>query len=334
MLSRRARLTPQLFTDRIERTYVHDGYRKGLLVAGMRNEHVVAVSVDGIVSLRVDAFADKFPERFFSVGVADQNMVAVASGLGVSGKVTFISSEAAFSPGRSWEQLRTVCFNEANVKLAGHRAGISAAREGAIHQAYEDIALCRSLPLMRIFVPCDALEAEKATIAASQIWGPVYIRLSAEDAPLITTEDTPFLPGQAEIFWESYGKKKGPQAAIIACGPLVHDALLAANELEREGIGTIVVNNHTIRPMDERTIVRVANECGAIVTVEDHQIAGGMGSGVSEILARHAPVPQEFVALDGVFGTSASTAELKEKYELTAAAIKKAVKRTLARKKK
>jgi transketolase len=335
MVSRRARLTPKLFTDRIEKAHVHNGYRKGLVVAGMRDEHVVALSADGAVALRTDVFADKFPDRFFEAGIADATMVTVAVGLGVSGKVPFIASQAAFSPGRTWEQIRTTaCYNDANIKIAGHRAGVSGGAEGAVHQAYEDIAIMRSLPHIKLFVPCDAIEAEKATIAASQVWGPVYMRFSAEKAPIITTEETPFIPGKAEVFWESYGKKKKPQVVIIAIGPSVYDALIAANELEEEGIGTIVVNNHTIKPMDEKKIAEVAEMCGGVVTVEDHQIMGGMGSAVSEILARMCPVPQEFVGIQDTFGASGTPEEVKREYHLAVSDIKEAVKRNMRRKKK
>ncbi|MFH1188859.1 MAG: transketolase C-terminal domain-containing protein [bacterium] len=335
MVSRRARLTPKLFTDRIEKVYVHDGYRKGLVIAGMRDEHVVALSTDGIVALRSDAFAEKFPERFFATGIADTNMITVAVGLGISGKIPFVASEAALSPGRTFEHIRTTaCYNDANIKIAGHRAGISGGQEGAVHQAYEDISTVRTLPHMKIFVPCDAIEAEKATIAASQIWGPVYLRFSAQKNPLITTEETPFLPGKAEVYWESYGKKRTPQVALIACGPLVYDALIAADELEQEGIGSIVLNNHTIKPMDEKKIIEVAQVCGAVVTIEDHQIMGGMGSAVAEILTKNYPVPQEFIGMHDVFGESGRLQELKEKYFMDITAIKKAVKTVLKRKKK
>lgn len=335
MVSRRARLTPKLFTDRIESVYVHDGYRKGLVVAGMRDAHIVALSTDGVGSLRSDAFAEKFPERFFEAGLAHRSMVTVAVGLGMSGKIPFVASHAAFAPGKTLDEIRTTaCYNDANIKIAGHRAGISGGEEGGIYQAYEDIATVRSLPHMKIFVPCDAIEAEKATIAAGQIWGPIYLRFSAEKAPLITTEETPFLPGKAEVFWESYGKKKDPQVALIACGPLVYDALIAADELEREGVGTIVLNNHTIKPMDEKKILEVARACGAVVTIEDHQVFGGMGSAVAEILAKTDPVPQEFIGMADRFGESGKAQVLKERYNMDVASIKRAVKEVIKRKKK
>ncbi|MEX2033440.1 MAG: transketolase C-terminal domain-containing protein, partial [Candidatus Colwellbacteria bacterium] len=182
---------------------------------------------------------------------------------------------------------------------------------------------------MKVFVPCDAIEARKATAAAAQIWGPIYLRFAREKTPVITTEETPFVPGKAEVLWQS----KRPQVAIIACGTLVHNALLAAKELEKEKIGTIVVNNHTIKPMDEHTIVDAARKCGAVVTVEEHQVAGGMGSAVAELLAKKHPTPQEFIGMQGVFGESGAPAQLLEKYGMGVRDIKKAVQKALKRKK-
>ncbi len=332
MLIKEVNLNEKLFASRaseIESVPIRNGYGDGLVSLGEKNKDVVVLSADLTESTRSRAFADKFPERFFEVGVAEQNMAAIAAGLGVSGKIPFISSYAAFSPGRNWEQIRTsVCYNDSNVKIAGHHAGVSVGPDGATHQAVEDIATMRVLSNMKVFVPCDAIEARKATEAAADIWGPVYIRLARENTPVITTDKSPFKPGLLEVFWES----KKPEVAIIACGSLVYNSLVAARELEDEGVGTIVINNHTIKPMDEAGIVKFAGKCGAVVTVEEHQIYGGMGSAVSEILSKKSPVPQEFVGLQDVFGESGQPDELIEKYGMGVKDIKRAAKKALKRK--
>lgn len=328
MLNRFLKPSDKIFTDSAEERPIRDGYGEGLLVAGGKDRNVVVLCADLSESTRTEAFAKKFPERFFETGVAEQNMATIAAGLAVSGKIPFISSYAAFSPGRNWEQIRTtISYNGANVKIAGHHAGISVGPDGATHQAIEDIAIMRVMANMTVIVPCDAIEARKATAMAAKIDGPVYIRFAREKTPVITTEHAPFAVGRAEIFWES----KHPQVAIIACGALVHNALSAAKSLEGEGIGTLVINNHTVKPMDEKTVLRAARQCGAVVTVEEHQISGGVGGAVAELLARHLPVPIEFVGMRNVFGESGSPKELIEKYGMGAsnivAAVKKAIKR-------
>jgi len=330
MLNPAAKLNPKLFGKDIEQVPIRNGYGEGLLIAGEENPNVVVLCADLTESTRSEAFAKKFPERFFELGVAEQNMATVAAGLGISGKIPFISSYATFSPGRNWEQIRTtIAYNDSNVKIAGHHAGISVGPDGATHQAIEDIATMRVMANMRVIVPCDAIEARKATIAAAKIWGPVYLRFARERTPVITTEDSPFIPGKAEIFWQS----KKPQAAIIACGPLVYQALLAARALAQTGIGTVVLNNHTVKPMDEKKIVEVAKRCGAVVTVEEHQVMGGMGSAVAEVLAKTCPTPMEFIGLQNVFGESGAPDELIEKYGMGQKDIEAAVKRVIKRKK-
>lgn len=328
MVKKEAKLNPRLFDEGIERVPIRDGYGEGLLEAGEKNERVVVLCADLTESTRSEAFAKKFPERFFEVGVAEQNMATVASGLGVSGKIAFMSSYATFSPGRNWEQIRTtIAYNDANVKIAGSHAGVSVGPDGATHQAIEDIATMRVIANMKVFVPCDAHEARKATVAAANIWGPVYIRLAREATPVITTAETPYTPGVAQIFWES----RKPKVAIVACGPLVYQALVAARELESDGLGTIVVNNHSIVPMDEATIVQVAKKTGAVVTVEEHQVAGGMGGAVAELLAKRAPTPQEFVGMQGVFGESGPPDALIEKYGMGVGDIVRAAKKVMKR---
>lgn len=307
-----------------------DGYGAGLVKAAEENENVVALSADLTESTRAEDFKKKFPERFIEVGVAEQNMATIAAGLGVSGKIPFISSYATFSPGRNYEQIRTtIAYNNSNVKIAGHHAGISVGPDGATHQATEDIAIMRVMPNMRVIVPCDAIEAEKATMAAAKIWGPVYLRFAREKTPIITTEETPFSPGKAEIFWE--GKK--PAVLVVACGPLVYSAILAAKELEAEKKGSVIVlNSHTIKPLDEKKIVTLAKKIGAVVTVEEHQIHGGLGGAVAEVLAKHEPVPIEFIGLKDTFGESGEPKELLEKYGMGVKDIKEAIKRVIRRK--
>jgi len=330
MIVSEVKLNIDLFNqDKIEVLATRDGFGQGLLIAAEENPKVVVLSADVASSTRCHWFAEKFPERFFQVGIAEQNLAGIASGLAVSGKIPFISSYAIFSPGRNWEQIRTtIAYNDSNVKIVGHHSGLITGYDGATHQALEDIALMRMLPNMKVIVPVDAIEAKKATAAAAKIWGPVYIRVAREKTPIITSEETPFIPNKAEIFWQS----KKPQVAIIGCGPILYNALLAADELEKEKIGTIVLNNHTIKPIDENKIIELAKKCGAIVSVEEHSIFGGLGGAISEILARNHPVPMEFIATKDVFGESGKPEELIKKYGLGINDIKTAVKKVLKRK--
>ncbi len=328
MLNPELKLNKNLFDEDVEQKPIRDGYGEGLVLAGEADLNVVALCADLTESTRSEAFSKKFPERFFEVGVAEQNMATIAAGLGVSGKIPFIASYATFSPGRNYEQIRTtIAYNDSNVKIAGHHAGISVGPDGATHQATEDIAIMRAMPNMKVFVPCDAIEAKKATLAAAKIWGPVYLRFGREKSPVITTEETPFTPGKAQIFWQS----KKPQVIIIACGMLVYNALVAAKELEKEKIGTIVLNNTSIKPMDEKTILDLVSKYPAVVTVEEHQIYGGLGGAVAELLAKHHPVPMEFVGLRDTFGESGTPNELIEKYGMGVKDIKNAVVKVLKR---
>ena len=330
MLNPDLKLNPDLFNpDKLQQVPTRDGYGQGLIIAADANQNVVVLCADLTESTRAEAFAKKYPERFFEVGVAEQNMATIAAGLGISGKIPFISSYATFSPGRNYEQIRTtIAYNDSNVKIAGHHAGISVGPDGATHQATEDIAIMRAMPNMKVFVPCDAIEARKATVAAAKIWGPVYLRYGREKSAVVTTEETPFTPGKAEVFW--VGKK--PQVVLIGCGILVYNALLAARELEKEKIGVVVLNNHSIKPLDEKTIVEWAKKCGAVVTVEEHQVVGGLGGAVSELLARSAPTPIEFIGMQDTFGESGPPAQLLEKYGMGVKDIIGAVKRALKRK--
>lgn len=328
MLNPNLKFSEKIFSDEIEMAATRDGFGEGLLIAAEENPNVVVLSADVAKSTRCDKFAEKFPKRFFQIGIAEQNLAGVAAGLGVSGKIPFISAYAIFSPGRNWEQIRTtIAYNDSNVKIAGHHSGLLTGYDGATHQILEDIALMRVLPNMKVIVPCDAIEAEKATIAATKIWGPVYIRFAREKMPVFTTEETPFIPGKAEVFYQS----KKPQVAIIGCGPILYNALLAAKELEKEKIGTIVLNNHTIKPMDEKKIIEAAKKYKAVVTVEEHSVFGGLGSAVAEILAKNCPTPMEFVGTTDTFGESGNPKDLIKKYGLGTKDIITAVKKVIRR---
>jgi len=329
MLNPEAHLDPRILGDDADMKPTRDGYGTGLVKAGELNGQVVALSADLTESTRSEAFSKRFPERFVEVGVAEQGMATVAAGLAEAGKIAFIASYATFSPGRNWEQIRTTAaYNHANVKIAGHHAGISVGPDGATHQAIEDIATMRVIPRMRVIVPCDALEAEKATLAAAHLFGPVYLRFGREKTPVMTTEQTPFVPGQALTLWES----EDPQVAIIGCGSLLYNAIKAAQQLQERGIGSIVINVHTVKPLDEEAVERAARTCGAVVTVEEHNVLGGLGGAVAETLARRFPAPQEFVGMQDVFGESGRPDELIAKYGMDAPAIVAAAERAIARK--
>jgi transketolase len=330
MINKKVKLVDNIFDkSKIEQAPTRDGFGRGLVEAGEKDERVLALCADLSESTRMHWFAEKFPERYVELGVAEQNLATVASGLANYGKIPFIASYATFSPGRNNEQIRTtISINNVPVKIVGSHAGVSVGPDGATHQALEDIALMRVQPNMTVLAPADMEEARKATIAMAKYDGPVYIRLARDKSPVFTTKDTPFEIGKAEIFFES----EKPEVAIIACGNLVHNALLAANDLEKEGIGVIVVNNHTIKPLDKKTIIEVAKKAGAIVTVEEHQVAGGAGSAVAEVLAGEYPAPIEFIGVHDEFGQSGEPNELLEHYGMGVKSIKQAVKKVIKRK--
>jgi len=331
MISRTEKLNPKVFDTDVEQLPIRKGFGEGLVIAGEADKQVVGLCADLTESTQMHLFKGKFPERFVEIGVAEQNLVTVASGMAAMGKIPFVSSYAVFSPGRNWEQIRTtVCYNNRPVKIAGSHAGVSVGPDGGSHQAIEDIAITRVLPRMVVISPCDAIEARKATIAAAKTSSPTYIRLAREKTPVMTTEDTPFEIGKARIFFEPIAGK--PDVAIIATGALVHKALVAAKDLEKEKIGAIVVNLSTIKPLDEETILRVAKAAGAIVTVEEHQIAGGMGSAVTEYLSSAFPVPVERVGVNDAFGQSGKPEELIEHYGMGVTHIKAAAHKVIKRK--
>ncbi len=331
MLNPKLKLNPKIFSAEVEQIPIRKGFGQGLLLAGERDKNVVGLCADLTESTQMNLFAEKFPERFIQVGVAEQNLVTVASGMSAMGKIPFCSSYAMFSPGRNWEQIRTtIAYNDRKVVIVGSHSGISVGPDGGTHQALEDIALMRVMPNMDVISPCDAIEAKKATLALAKTSRPAYLRLVREKTPIITTEETPFDINKAEIFWmPDIGLA---QVGIIVTGGLMHRVLLAAKELEMEGIKTKVMNLASIKPIDSVAIITLAKETKAIVTVEEHQIAGGMGSAVAEVLAQNFPVPIEFIGIKDKFGQSGTPDELIEHYGMGKNSIKEAVKKVLKRK--
>jgi len=320
-------LNPKIFDNDVEKKSTREGYGQGLLELGKKDKRVVALCGDLTESTKTHYFASEFPERFVQVGVAEQNMAAIASGMAHMGKIPFISSYAMFSPGRNWEQIRTtICYNDVPVKIIGAHAGVSVGPDGGTHQALEDIALMRVIPRMTVLYPCDSVEAKKATLESVKIDGPVYIRLARNNTPIITTETTPFKIGKAQIMFEP---KSDLKVGIIATGPLVYQALLTAKNLDEKGIGVKVLNLSTIKPLDEKVIIDLAKETGKIITVEEHQKAGGMGSAVAELLSQKHPTQIEFVGIDDEFGQSGDPEQLLKHYNLDEKYIEKIVKKII-----
>lgn len=330
MINEKLKLNTKIFSKDVEQLPIRKGFGEGLLQAGEMDEKIVGLCADLTESTQMHHFKNKFPNRFIEIGVAEQNLAAVASGMAAMGKIPFITSYAMFSPGRNWEQIRTtICYNDQKVVIAGSHAGISVGPDGGTHQAIEDIAIMRVIPRMTVISPCDSIEAKKATLLSAKIKGPVYIRLAREKTPIMTTEETPFEIGKAQIFW----LPKNPQAVIFSTGALTWNSLKAAKDLEGEGISVKVINISTIKPLDTNTVIDSASECGAVVTVEEHQIAGGLGSSVSECLSQNRPVPIEFVGVRDLFGQSGKPEELIEHYGMGVSHIKEAVKKVISRKK-
>ena len=304
-----------------------DGYGEGLVALGEKNPQVVVLSADLTDSTRASMFKEKFPERFFTMGVAEADMIGTAGGLSLVGKIPFCCSLGVFASGRVWDQVRvTVCYSNLNVKIGGSHGGITVGEDGASHQSLEDITLMRVLPNMKVVVPCDAIETRKATIYAAEVSGPVYIRFGRPPVPTLTKEDTPFVLGKAITM------REGKDAAIFACGIMVYEALEAAKGLHKKGISARVINLHTVKPIDEEKIFEAARETGAIVTAEEHQLSGGFGSAVAEVVGRQFPVPVEMVGIKDRFGESGSPQELMQDFGLTRFDIVKAVERVVKRK--
>lgn len=293
---------------------IRKGFGRGLLAAGQHDEAVVAACADLTDSTQMSLFAKEFPKRYVEIGVAEQNLVTVGAGLAAGGKIPFVSSYAAFSPGRNWEQIRTtVCLNEQPVKIVGSHAGISVGPDGATHQMLEDIALMRVLPHMVVIVPGDGLEAERATLAlAADKKRPAYLRLAREATPIITTADTPFEIGRAYIY------REGTDVSLITTGTMTYQALLAADKLAKDGISAEVVHVPTIKPLDEDTILKSVRKTGAVVTAEEAQIAGGLGGVIAELLAEEQPTPLKRIGMKDRFGESGAPDELLTHFGLDA----------------
>lgn len=312
----------------MEKVPMRDGYGKALLeLCACKDSNVMVLDADVAKSTRTVWIRDQYPDHFIDMGIAEQDMVGTAAGLSLAGMIPFCSTYAVFLAGRAWDQIRTtVCYNNLNVKLGGAHAGISVGPDGATHQALEDVTLMRVLPNMTVIVPCDAEETRKATLAMAQRQGPCYVRFGREAVPVVTSADTPFEIGKARAC------RPGTDVTVFANGAMVYEALGAADILSAEGISAAVTDLHTIKPMDTDAVLRAAKETGCIVTAEEHQIFGGMGSAVAEYLAAHCPVPMETVAIRDSFGESGSPDELMEKYGLTAKDIADKARKAIARK--
>ncbi|HVX90330.1 MAG TPA: transketolase C-terminal domain-containing protein [Candidatus Paceibacterota bacterium] len=326
MLNAAAKLVENIFEKDIAKKPTRDGFGTGTVEAGKKNPNVVVLCADLSESTRAEWFQKEFPERFIEMGIAEQNMAATAAGLALTGKVPFMASYAAFSPGRNYEQIRTtIALNEANVKIGGMHAGVSVGPDGATHQMLEDMGLMRMLPNMIVLNPCDAEEARKAVVAAAEYDGPVYIRFGRSDVPVFTTADSPFAIGASLPFWSPESGK--PQVAIFATGSMSYNALAAARALHADGIEVTVIHNPSVKPLDESALVAAAKQAGRVITVEEHQVAGGFGSAVAELLAKKAPVPMEFIGIQDEFGQSGNPDELIEHYGLAPAHIAEVARR-------
>jgi transketolase len=313
MITAHAKLSSDVFSPTLPQAPTREGFGSGVVIAGTRNEQVVVLCADLAESTRAEVFQKAFPTRFIEVGIAEQNMAALAAGLALAGKVPFITSYAAFSPGRNYEHIRTtIALNNVPVKVMGMHAGVSVGPDGATHQMLEDIGLMRMLPGMTVINPCDSIEAEKAVIAAATNGTPTYIRFGRSNVPTFTTKETPYVEGKAVRLWES----DRPKVALLSTGSMTHRALLAARALDAAGIGSIVLHVPTIKPLDSDAVRAVAELCGAIVTIEEHQIMGGFGSAVAEYVSGAYPVKIARLGIDDVFGQSGTPEELLEHYGL------------------
>ena len=332
-------LNKKIFDKEIEQLPIRKGFGDGLVLAGEKDPRVVGLCADLTESTMMHLFRNKFPERFIEIGVSEQNLASTASGMAAFGKIPFMSSYAMFSPGRNWEQIRTtICYNNRKVVIVGSHAGVSVGADGGTHQAIEDIAITRVIPNITVISPCDAIEAKKAVLAIinDEIKTPVYLRLAREKTPVITCEETPFTIGKSQIFYEANLaalKKERADVGIIATGALVYKAIQVARNAEKKGIAVTVLNLATIKPLDTEAILKLANETRGIVTVEEHQIAGGMGSAVSEFLSANMgqPVPIEFIGIKNQFGQSGTPDELIEHYGMGESHIMQAVEKIIER---
>lgn len=321
MINSNAKLSPDIFNDTIAKASTRDGFGTGVVEAGHADSRVVVLCADLKESTRAEVFEKAFPDRFIEMGVAEQNMVTVASGMARAGKIPFAASYAAFSPGRNYEQIRTtIALNQMPVKICGMHAGVSVGPDGATHQMLEDIGMMRMLPGMTVLVPGDAEEARKAVMAAAQTDGPVYIRFGRANTPVFTTSDTPFQIGKALTLWED----TNPVVALLSTGSMSHSALVAAHALSGGGIGCIVLHVPTVKPLDEEAVLDVANRVRAVVTVEEHQAMGGFGSAIAEYLGEQHPLPIRRLGIQNQFGQSGTPEELLAYYGLDAQSIESA----------
>ena len=301
-----------------------DGFGEGLLELGRTNPSVVALSGDLEDSARAIWFKKEFPDRFFSVGIAEQDMIGTAAGLALMGKIPFACSFSQFVTGKALEQMRlAVCYQRLPVKIVGSHGGLSVGADGATAESLEEFAILRSLPHMAVVVPCDALEAKQAAIAAAAYSGPVFLRLGRSPAPIITKPEDPLTIGRANVL------RDGGDVSLVACGIMVAHALAAAELLAKDGISARVINLHTIKPIDRATLLAAARDTGAIVTAEEHSVVGGLGSAVAEVLVQEHPVPMRFVGVMDRFGTSGDPAELLKAFGLMPEDIAKAAKDVL-----
>ncbi len=316
----------------MQTTSMREAFGNALVQLAGSDKNIVALSADLSDSTGLGEFKKKFPDRFVEVGVAEQNLVTVASGLAAKGKIPFATSYAIFSPGRNWEQIRTtICYNNQPVKIVSTHAGLNVGADGGSHQALEDIALMRTLPNMVVISPCDSIETKKAVYAISKNNSPSYLRLPREKSIDITSDGTPFEIGKAIVLYEKEGSDKNRSVVFFATGPIIGEVISTAKDLTKQNYSVAVVNVHTIKPIDIDTIIKYSHKYGAVVTVEEHQVYGGLGSAISEVLAQHFPCPIEFVAVQDRFGQSGKPEQLFEHYGLGQKDILKAVERVLLR---
>lgn len=311
----------------MEKQATREAYGQALEELGAVRQDVVVLDADLSKSTKTSMFQSKYPERFFNAGIAEQNLMGLAAGFAAAGKVPFASTFAVFATGRAYDQIRnSICYPRLNVKIAATHAGITVGEDGGSHQALEDINLMRGLPNMTVLVPADGPEAKNAVKAAAEYEGPVYIRLGRSGVPTITDADAPFVIGKGRIM------REGSDVTLIGCGMMVAKALEAADALAEEGVSAAVIDMSTIKPIDRELIVEWAKKTGAIVTAEEHNVIGGLGSAVAEVLVEEALVPMERVGIEDVFGESGTGGELVEKYRLTAEHIVEKARRAMARK--
>lgn len=314
-------------TQKFEKKATRDGFGEGLLDAGNANNNVVALCADLIGSLKMNAFIAKYPDRFFQTGIAEANMMGVAAGLTIGGKIPFAGTFASFATGRVYDQIRqSVAYSNKNVKIAASHAGLTLGEDGATHQIMEDIGMMKMLPNMTVICPCDSNQTRMATVAAANHVGPVYLRFGRPSVPNFTSLDEPFIIGKAQHL------KSGNDLTIVATGHLVWKALEAAAALSQKGISAEVINIHTIKPLDEKAVIDSVRKTGAVVTAEEHLRNGGLGDSISQLLSRFLPTPIEMVAVDDTFGESGKPEDLLVKYGLSTSDIVTAAEKVLTRK--